>query len=189
MMDDPISIRTKAGDELNAQYSCNHEKSELRKRIVDKGGIQFVKQCVRCGSSTTSPIGTAKALAQNDGNEPPRFDEDLLDKWDRGLKEGWERINREYQENVKHYEAARKRRETEWWTLYKKYLKSPEWMAKREKIILRAQGVCEGCREAKAVHVHHLSYDHMGNEFLFELVAVCTPCHERLHSDEDTQTP
>ena len=28
---------------------------------------------------------------------------------------------------------------------------------------------------------HHLTYENVGEEFLFELVALCSDCHERLH--------
>jgi 5-methylcytosine-specific restriction endonuclease McrA len=51
-------------------------------------------------------------------------------------------------------------------------------------VIERADGLCEGCRSAEAVHVHHLTYKHCGNEFLWELVAICRECHERVHGRE-----
>ncbi len=183
-MDDPVAIKVKAGEALNAQYKCEHEKSELRRRVVDKGGVQYVEQCIRCGTATSNAIAKTRVLAQTGNKEPPPFDEQLLSTWDRGYSDGWARINREYTENVERYEKARKNRATEWWALYKEYLKSPEWKAKREKVILRAQGICEGCREEKANHVHHTTYDHAMNEFLFELVAFCEKCHDRIHESE-----
>ena len=36
-----------------------------------------------------------------------------------------------------------------------------------------------------ATQAHHLTYEHMGDEFLWELKAVCRPCHERWHGTED----
>jgi hypothetical protein len=31
-----------------------------------------------------------------------------------------------------------------------------------------------------------VSYEHVGREFLWDLKAVCLPCHERAHSDESS---
>ncbi len=64
---------------------------------------------------------------------------------------------------------------------YDVYLASPEWQAKRAKILKRANGICEGCLERKATQVHHLTYEHVYHEFMFELIAVCDKCHARLH--------
>lgn len=185
-MDDPVAIKEKATEAHLAQYKCECETVELRRRVVDNGGVQYVEQCLRCGSATSNPIAKTKALALNGGNEPPQFDDDLLSNWERGYSDGWAKISREYKENVERYEKARKNRTTEWWESYKVYLNSPEWKAKREKVFLRAQEICEGCRDEKAVHVHHTSYEHVGNEFLFELVAVCTKCHDRIHASDES---
>ena len=65
--------------------------------------------------------------------------------------------------------------------LYGAYLKSAEWAARREKVMQRAGGFCEGCRGQAATEVHHLTYEHVTQEFLFELVAICGDCHARYH--------
>lgn len=65
--------------------------------------------------------------------------------------------------------------------LYTDYLNSAEWTARREKVMQRAGGICEGCRQRPATEVHHLSYEHVTQEFLFELVAICGDCHARWH--------
>lgn len=187
-MDEPIKIKSKAADALIEKYKCTHEKSELRKRIVEKGIIQFVQQCVRCGNPTSNPIARAKAVAQCGGHEPPPFDEKLYSSWKQGYSDGWKQINDDYEKNVAAYEKAQEERSTEWWAWYIEYLKSPEWKAKSQQVILRAQGICEGCRNSKASSVHHLTYKHVGDEFLFELVAVCKQCHDRLHEDDKDET-
>lgn len=64
---------------------------------------------------------------------------------------------------------------------YAEYLRSEEWFGRRTKVMDRCNGLCEGCREAEAVDVHHLTYEHVTEEFLFELVALCAGCHERIH--------
>lgn len=68
-----------------------------------------------------------------------------------------------------------------WPELYRDYLRSHEWALKRAKVMRRAGHVCEGCGDHPAVDVHHLTYEHVTQEFLFELVALCAGCHERIH--------
>lgn len=63
------------------------------------------------------------------------------------------------------------------------YLQSPEWRARRQRVMERAAGLCEGCRSRKATQVHHLTYKHWARELLFELVALCDDCHAICHED------
>jgi 5-methylcytosine-specific restriction endonuclease McrA len=74
---------------------------------------------------------------------------------------------------------------SEWAQLYAEYLKSEEWALRRARVMERAHYRCEGCRERNAIDVHHLSYAHITQEFLFELVALCRECHERWHEQTD----
>ncbi len=67
---------------------------------------------------------------------------------------------------------------------YQRYLQSAEWIAKRDLVLEREQRVCEGCRMAPATQAHHTTYAHIGEEFLFELVAVCRSCRDRFHDSD-----
>jgi len=67
---------------------------------------------------------------------------------------------------------------------YKKYMLSNEWKYKRALVMRRCMGACEGCGENKAKEVHHTTYKNFGNEFLFELQALCYSCHDRIHGHE-----
>jgi 5-methylcytosine-specific restriction endonuclease McrA len=78
-------------------------------------------------------------------------------------------------------EARRQRENREWWAWYDGYLESDEWRQRRQRVLRRAGGVCEGCGERTANQVHHLTYDRVGGEMLFDLVAVCDSCHRRIH--------
>lgn len=49
-----------------------------------------------------------------------------------------------------------KRSLEEWQTQYEAYRKTPEWQARRQLVLKRAQGICEGCLSAPATEVHHL---------------------------------
>jgi len=65
--------------------------------------------------------------------------------------------------------------------IYESYLQSQEWADRRQQVMQRAEGICEGRRRRRATEVHHLSYAHVTQEFLFELVAMCGECHARWH--------
>ena len=82
-----------------------------------------------------------------------------------------------------HAERERQRAEDNerWQAWYRQYLSSPEWAERRRLVMERARGICEGCAVNKAVDVHHTTYAHAGDEFLWELRAVCRNCHERIH--------
>jgi hypothetical protein len=67
-----------------------------------------------------------------------------------------------------------------WWDKYDVYLKSEKWQLKRNKVLERAKRLCEACGEAWATQVHHVTYQHLFDEPLFDLRAVCVPCHDRL---------
>jgi 5-methylcytosine-specific restriction endonuclease McrA len=77
-------------------------------------------------------------------------------------------------------EEQRQRDNADWWARYNRYLNSPEWQAKRQKVLERDKHVCQACLSARATQVHHITYDHVFHEPLFDLRAICRPCHERL---------
>jgi 5-methylcytosine-specific restriction endonuclease McrA len=77
--------------------------------------------------------------------------------------------------------AESERRRREWERVYSAYLNSDRWREKREKVMRRANFVCEGCGNAKATDAHHLTYRRVGDEMLFDLVALCRAGHERCH--------
>ena len=67
-----------------------------------------------------------------------------------------------------------------WWEKYDEYLESDEWKGRRARVLRRAGHTCEACGVATATQVHHLTYEHLFREPLFDLRAVCVPCHEYL---------
>jgi hypothetical protein len=60
------------------------------------------------------------------------------------------------------------------------YMASREWALKREAVRERSGNRCERCVAAPQKAVHHMTYEHLGDEPLDELLAVCNPCHEWL---------
>lgn len=67
---------------------------------------------------------------------------------------------------------------------YHRYMASREWALKKKAIRERARGECERCHRPMS-QVHHLSYQHLGNEPLEDLQGVCKWCHEYLSAVRD----
>ena len=65
--------------------------------------------------------------------------------------------------------------------LYGAYMSSPEWAERRGRTLMLAGGTCQRCGERRATEAHHLTYDRLGRERDGDLLAVCGPCHKRLH--------
>lgn len=63
------------------------------------------------------------------------------------------------------------------------YLRSPHWLNFR-KIALAAAGwkcEAEGCKNRRILDVHHLSYEHLGNEQLSDVTVLCRWHHNQIH--------
>jgi hypothetical protein len=156
-------------EEHYEQFRCDHPHSELRERTIARGGKQCVKQCLRCGAVVSNPIKREIAIAENGGDPLALFDEEIITTWRAATEIAADKI--------------RNAGDADFWRAYDEYLDGPVWREKRKKVFVRSGGVCEGCRDAPAAQVHHLTYAHVGDEFLFELVAVCIDCHKKLHSE------
>lgn len=115
------------------------------------------------------------------------FDEALAEQIQAEFKRESERQMAEWQEQREEEKQAQAKQSTDWWEQYNEYLKTPQWRKKRDMVMRRAGELCEGCGQRKATQVHHKTYEHVGNELLFELVAVCYQCHCILHPDMDNQ--
>jgi len=153
------------------RFDCQHADTVLRRRVIKGGAIQYVHQCLRCGESRNQPLAKAKALEESGGVEPPAFDDKLRESWESKRNESAELIKTKFSRDA-------------FFADYDEYLKSNAWAKRRALVLKRAQSICEGCGEEPATEVHHLTYEHVSKEFLFELVALCEPCHDRLHEDE-----
>lgn len=167
-----------AWNKAQEEFKCEHpmDKRELRYKKDSLGRLSYVMQCLCCGVAATSAL--KHSFAQDKTFILP-FDEDLADSYFKQRRERYEQLCNE--ENTKHTN-----KETDWFTKYNNYLRSPEWQARRQKVLIRDKYLCQACLEKNATQVHHLSYDHVFNEPLFELVAVCKECHDKL-TQLDTQ--
>lgn len=162
-----------------SRQECEHkiERQELR-RGTNKGGAPVVrKQCLDCGARIGDPI-----KRPNNVHELPEFDDAMHEAYRAERKTEKEKIDQKYidiqlrrwkgnEKGGYYYNQAREA-----------YIISAKWKKRRRLVIERAKGLCEGCRETDATEVHHLSDENLGNEFLFELVALCSDCHSRVHA-------
>jgi 5-methylcytosine-specific restriction endonuclease McrA len=154
---------------------CAHPTKEIRRRTIKGGAIAYVMQCLECGATTGNAISKS---AIPDIENVKDVDPDMPNQWQA------KRQARRHAIEQKHL-LIQEKHGTEWWQRYTEYLKTSEWQTRRKLVMERANGLCEGCRSRPAVQVHHLTYEHVCEEFLWELVAICEPCHKRAHADED----
>lgn len=169
-------------DELMRDYSaaceknqCSHPHLETRRFTNRNNSIAYCMQCQTCGERIGNAIGKNSIP---DIAQVPDMDPEISARWRKARAE---RIHVVEQKHLR-IQCAQK---LEWWKRYNEYLESPAWKIRRDLVMQRAGGICEGCRMASAEQVHHLTYEHVTNEFLWELVAICKPCHSRIHEDEE----
>jgi 5-methylcytosine-specific restriction endonuclease McrA len=176
VMTDYLSLTALGNEEpVHDWLNCSHaHPTRPRARTIANGKIQYRRQCLDCGMPVGNVVAKAVALQETRGR-PLQFDEALFNERKAAAKaaqqERWEA------------ESA------EWWDWYNRYLQSAEWEQRRRKVFERCNGICEGCRATRAVHVHHRTYDNVGNELLYQLVGLCQACHEIAHSENPNRIP
>ena len=149
---------------------CHH--IETRITILRSCG-QIKSQCLTCGQATSNAMPHSQ-FSPEFIKSLPDFDTELRDSW-------WTGQRQEIVEKMEFAKAEAESRLTERRDFYQKYLLSSEWQSKRRQVIARDGGLCQGCRNAQIQEVHHLSYDHLGDELLFELIGLCSKCHRKTH--------
>jgi hypothetical protein len=167
----PDDWRSDTGDAVH----CRHPRKELRLRTIkgDKTALFF--QCLVCGQSAGGGA-QAKTLANVAGAR----------RWDVDLERRFRALCEHFYERCRaNFDSAKLAEAEDWQARYAAHVNpdNPAWQAIRRKVLRRCGGVCEGCLEKPAAHVHHLTYAHLGNELLFELRGVCRDCHRVLHPD------
>src|SRR5882724_3169206 len=131
------------------------------------------EQCPACGKLFGQAISHTRA-----GPDTPEAD---LKAAERYLE--LQQAEREAEWRARDSERRRSRDASKqaWDAEYQQYLQTDAWRERRERVLKRANYICEGCRINQAVQVHHMTYDDVGGEFLWQLVAICRDCHERYH--------
>lgn len=68
-------------------------------------------------------------------------------------------------------------------TEYQNFLQSDYWEIVRDRILYRDNHTCQQCGSQTRLQVHHLTYEHHGEEHLYpeDLITLCRSCHEEVH--------
>jgi hypothetical protein len=160
---------------LREANACTHADTTTCKRMTQNGSWQILKQCKHCGSRVGNFIA-AKHLQGVTRDDLPLWDSAL----EQNTKEHLASMTVEAWNSEKLRQIEVKLVE------YDKYLESSEWHEKRLLALKRDEYKCQSCLTRKAVEVHHLTYQRVFNEPLFDLVAVCNQCHRGLHDEGRT---
>lgn len=70
---------------------------------------------------------------------------------------------------------------------YELYQKSPEWKATRERRKRMDNFTCQKCGAHELLQVHHLTYEHLGNELMEDLITLCRDCHHKEHFGDNSR--
>jgi len=178
--EDGSSVRLIEDADLQADFAawsseaCHHPQQFTGKTVNAIGVEVFKRYCRTCGIATTQhlPYRTVESTTVTLIDNAKR--EKLINKYVNHRRDGLDEIAARAANRTQ--PAARAE--------YADYLNSPEWKTRRDAVMDRCDGVCEGCRQRNADDVHHLTYRHIGREFLFQLVGLCRDCHTRWHEEE-----
>lgn len=138
---------------------CECQNVAVRERLIRGGSKQYVRQCLDCGESVGNPVKQSG----------------IVEPFDDHLRASYRERCTALRESAKAQESA------QWWGDYESYMSSSEWRSIRAIVLSRDKNTCQGCLSAPANEVHHKTYEHFGQEFAFELISLCKPCHERMH--------
>jgi hypothetical protein len=163
---------TKAISELvDREFACDHPDRGLTRLVASSGITHFRIQCTGCGATLAYPRRQSLSAAEMAG--APDFDPTIAEDWGVAKQSRFYELIAGGEEDGEDASEARAE--------YEAYLLTSEWRGKRTLVMKRCGGICEGCMTRRATQVHHKTYDHLYNELLFELVALCRDCHARVH--------
>lgn len=175
--EDGSRVNLPADDSLKEDFAawlagaCQHTSQLTGKTVSSIGAEMYRRYCKTCGIATTQFLphrtieGTTITVMDAESRDA------MVDKYVSDRRDALDAIANRAAIRVQPANRAE----------YSDYRASPAWREKRTYVMNRCGGLCEGCRTSESHDVHHLSYQHMGNEFLFELVGLCRPCHDRWH--------
>lgn len=164
---------TTAWDQVEQEFACSHVKCEIRYQVYSNGTRHYFKQCLECGQQVGSAIAHDRILQK-----------DQIKPFDEGLEQEYQDArDRRYRELRDQQQQAWLEKRSERQKEYHEYLKSTQWQEKSRAVLQRDGYTCQACLHRRATQAHHRTYDHIYNEPLFDLVAICPTCHERLHQN------
>ena len=156
--------------------SCCHENLIVTERVLSNGTVTHWEQCQHCG--------WGKAVKKQAEEPKEKWSEDSHEI--RNLMWTLGNLIRNPEHNLEINDDFQKAftKAKDFQERHHNHLMSKKWHDIRSKVLTRAGGICEGCLTNPAQEVHHKTYAHLGNEFCFELIALCRDCHSRYHGAE-----
>jgi len=148
-------------------------KTELRLGRMSNGARMPALQCLTCFEYDTGYVGIKSGYSVQMQDAAPALDVKSRDRM-REIKYAEQRKAAEEKARVAEEEEAT------WWHNYNEYTTTLIWKGKRERVMARDNRTCQACLRCGATEVHHLTYKHAGDEPLFDLVAICYSCHQKL---------
>ncbi len=64
---------------------------------------------------------------------------------------------------------------------YQRYLRSAGWRKRKQAALERADHRCQICNSKRRLHVHHRTYERLGDERAADLTVLCERCHRLFH--------
>ena len=155
-------------------HECCDNQEVIFVRVEQGNGIVQRKACINC-----KIIFGPNVKKDKDFNSYPLVTKEKL----KLLRENDDKNREEFNSFIltKHRQHEEQKKDT-WNRNYARYLATSDWQIKRQQVLKRDNYICQGCLTNKATEVHHLTYDNVTDELLFQLVSVCRSCHDKIHS-------
>lgn len=146
-------------------FQCSEHKNRLVYFIASNGGKRYQMECTMCGARGSQIA--ARTLKNID--DIPIREHINFERWN-------ETVFKEF------YAAIAQVRRID----FNAYYQTPLWKAISAMAKKRDNYTCQICNKQAEV-VHHLTYAHFQNEYLFELVSLCQKCHHDVYHSEKPQ--
>jgi hypothetical protein len=153
---------------------CQIHDSRLVRKRNSAGNWMYTYQCLACGQIDRAKTGHGPWVpkpADLDLEAVPLWSDDIADRAMKAAKFA--------------AASAQAEKNQEWIDRYQSHLASDYWHALRQKALRRDNWLCQGCLEAAAEHIHHMTYERLGQELLCDVVSLCTDCHQICHPHRD----
>jgi hypothetical protein len=151
------------------EIECLSHDMQFVKFYRQDGTQNLRRQCFCCGELS---MDVKKSLVKNI-DEIQEFKKDI-----RYLKH-------EFYKQV--IASLQKIKNDQAWDRYNDYLNSDKWRFKRKKVLERDNYLCQACLTNEAQEVHHLSYNNIFDEPLYELISVCKRCHIKIEEQKQSK--
>lgn len=146
-------------------------RSSSGERQFHASPVAIERSCVECRAIIPAIVTSWSALRQKPND--PYF----------RCKECEESRSRQSNEEWAAKDERRRRELHELRTMpYSDYLRTNHWQELRLRKLRSAKGHCSLChRTGIQLHVHHSTYERRGQEYLNDLIVLCSVCHSEFH--------